>query len=90
MKNQQNAAKQAVQAEPCLNDVSTITTLIPLQAHKAEWELVNDALPTGTLNELIDDLVRQVETPNGAPLCIFMPLVNAVLAKRNRLNGGAA
>lgn len=35
-----------------------------------------------TLNEMVDLFVKQVETPNGAPTHLFMPLVNAVLRKR--------
>lgn len=35
-----------------------------------------------TLNEMVDFFVHQVETPNGAPSFIFLPLVNAVLKKR--------
>ena len=69
------------QSKPC-NEVK-------VQTQSAEWELVNEAAPTGTLNEMIDDLVKLVDTPNGAPICIFMPLVNAVLAKQHRLYGDA-
>jgi len=84
MKTQQNTASKAVQAELCH---------ISPKSQAVEWEVVNDAPRAGTLNEIISDLVKQVETPNGAPICIFMPLVNAVLAKQRRLhalNGGTA
>ena len=84
MSTQNNAARVAVQAELCP---------ISPKSQAVEWEVVNDTPREMTLNEIIDDLVTQVETPNGAPICIFMPLVNAVLAKQRRLNalnGGAA
>ena len=79
-----NAARVAVQAELCP---------ISPKSQAVEWEVVNDSPREMTLNEIIDDLVTQVETQNGAPICIFMPLVTAVLAKQRRLNalnGGAA
>ena len=65
------------------------------EVHPAEWEVVADAPPAGTLNETIAHLVKQVLTPGGAPICIFMPLVEAVLAKQAMLDkrhddGGAA
>lgn len=49
--------------------------------HTAEWEVVDEPPPAGTLDEQIDRLVKQVEAPNGAPVEVFMPLVNAVLSK---------
>lgn len=35
-----------------------------------------------TVNEMVADFVRQIETPNGVPAVLFMPLVNAVLRKQ--------
>ena len=36
----------------------------------------------GVVIETVADLVRQLESPNGAPSAVFMPLVNAVLKKQ--------
>jgi len=49
--------------------------------HTAEWEVVDEPPPAGTLDEQIDRLVKEVEAPNGAAVEVFMPLVNAVLSK---------
>ena len=76
-----NAARVAVQAEPCPKSLH-----MPETSHPAEWEVVEKPPLAGTLNEMVEMMVRQVETPNGAPLFLFMPLVNAVLAKQRRLN----
>lgn len=59
---------------------------MPETINSAEWEVVEKPPLAGTLNEMVEMMVRQVETPNGAPLFLFMPLVNAVLAKQRRLN----
>ncbi|MEQ6474209.1 phage antirepressor N-terminal domain-containing protein [Comamonas sp. wu1-DMT] len=54
-------------------------------AEFAEWEVV-DGVAGGkeerTINVMVDDFVRQIETPNGTPTLLFMPLVNAVLKKQ--------
>lgn len=74
--------------------VKPAAALVRSEVHPAEWEVVEDAPPAGTLNETIAHLVKQVQTPNGAPICIFMPLVEAVLAKQamlhKRREGGGA
>ncbi len=49
--------------------------------HTAEWDLVDEAPSSGALNEQVARMVRQVEGPNGTPVEVFMPLVNAVLSK---------
>lgn len=49
--------------------------------HTAEWEVVDE--PQGeTLNDEIDRLIQQIETPNGVATHLFVPLVNAVLRKQ--------
>ncbi|UUC92461.1 phage antirepressor N-terminal domain-containing protein [Comamonas sp. C11] len=54
-------------------------------AEFADWEVV-DGVASGTeertINVMVDDFVRQIETPNGTPTLLFMPLVNAVLKKQ--------
>lgn len=54
-----------------------------LARHVAEWEVVDDT-PTGSLEETIAQLVQQVESPNGYPAALFMPLVDAVNKRLNR------
>lgn len=53
-----------------------------LARHVAEWELVDEAPRAEAINELVADWARQIETPNGAPAMLFMPLVNAVLKRQ--------
>lgn len=81
MTKQHNAARVAVQAELCQKGLQ-----MPESSRSVEWEVVEKPPLAGTLNEMVEMMVRQVETPNGAPLFLFMPLVNAVLAKQRRLN----
>lgn len=51
--------------------------------HVAEQgELIDAESKHDTLNETVAHLVRQIEAPNGAPVAVFMPLVNAVLRKQ--------
>ena len=51
--------------------------------HVAEQgELIDAESRHDTLNETVAHLVRQIEAPNGAPVAVFMPLVNAVLRKQ--------
>lgn len=51
--------------------------------HVAEQgELIDAESKRDTLNETVAHLVRQIEAPNGAPVAVFMPLVNAVLRKQ--------
>jgi hypothetical protein len=76
MTTQNNAARVAVQAEPCPKSSSALELI-----HSADWEVVEKAKTAGTLDEMVAMMVRQVEEPNGAPLFLFMPLVDAVLAQ---------
>lgn len=50
--------------------------------HALEGELLEAEPKHTSLNETVADLVRQLESPNGAPSAVFMPLVNAVLKKQ--------
>lgn len=51
--------------------------------HVAEQgELIDAESRHDTLNETVAHLVRQIEAPNGTPVAVFMPLVNAVLRKQ--------
>ncbi len=51
--------------------------------HVAEQgELIDAESRHDTLNETVAHLVRQIEAPSGAPVAVFMPLVNAVLRKQ--------
>lgn len=52
-----------------------------LARHVAEWELVDDAPPAGTVNELVAEWVRKIEAPNGYPAMLFTPIVEAVQRK---------
>jgi prophage antirepressor-like protein len=52
--------------------------------HTAEWELVDEPPKAGTINEMVADWVRQIETPNGAPAMLFLPLVEAVQRKMGK------
>lgn len=81
MTSKKNAAQVAAQAEPCPKNMRE-----PEKSTSVEWEVLDKAPLAGTLNEMVEMMVRQVETPNGAPLFLFMPMVNAVLAKQRRLN----
>lgn len=55
-----------------------------LTRHVTDWELVNEAPKAGALNETVAHWVKQIETPNGTPALIFMPLVEAVQRKMGR------
>lgn len=51
--------------------------------HTAEWELVEEE-PAGSLNETVSHWVRQIESGNGTPAEVFVPLVEAVNLKLGR------
>ncbi len=53
-------------------------------AEFAEWELVDDAPPAGTVNELVAEWVKKIEAPNGYPATIFEPIVEAVQRKTGK------
>lgn len=50
--------------------------------HALEGELLEAEPKHTSLNETVASLVRQLESPNGVPSAVFMPLVNAVLKKQ--------
>lgn len=55
-----------------------------LARHVAEWELVDEAPQERTVNEIVADWVKKIETPNGYPAFLFQPLVDAVLRKSGK------
>lgn len=55
-----------------------------LARHTADWEVVDEPPPAGTVNELVDQWVRKVEAENGYPALLFLPLVEAVQKKLGR------
>ncbi len=55
-----------------------------LARHVAEWELVDEASPAGTVNELVAEWVEKIEAPNGYPASLFQPIVDAVQRKLGR------
>lgn len=62
---------------------SEFTEAVSIAArHALEGELLEAEPKHASLNETVADLVRQLESPNGAPSAVFMPLVNAVLKKQ--------
>lgn len=61
---------------------AAVTDALSLLArHVAEWELVDDAPPAGTVNELVAEWVKKIEAPNGYPATIFEPIVEVVQRK---------
>ncbi len=52
-----------------------------LARHTAEWELVDPAPATDTVNEQVAEWVKKIEAENGYPAMLFMPLVAAVQRK---------
>ena len=64
---------------------AAVTDALSLLArHVAEWELVDDAPPAGTVNELVAEWVKKIEAPNGYPATIFEPIVEAVQRKTGK------
>lgn len=55
-----------------------------LARHVAEWELVEDAPKAGTVQEIVADWVKKIESPNGYPALLFEPIVEAVQRKIGR------
>ena len=56
-----------------------------LARHVAEWELVEDNTPkAGTVQEIVADWVKKIESPNGYPALLFEPIVEAVQRKIGR------
>lgn len=53
-------------------------------AEFADWELVDDAPPAGTVNELVAEWVKKIEAPNGYPATLFEPIVEAVQRKTGK------
>lgn len=70
---------------------SEFTEAISIVArHVAEWELVDEtpALPhQPTVQEIVADWVKKIEEPNGYPIFLFLPLVEAVQRKTARTTG---
>lgn len=62
---------------------SEFTEAISIVArHVAEWELVEDDTPkAGTVQEIVADWVKKIESPNGYPAMLFEPIVEAVQRK---------
>lgn len=52
--------------------------------HTAEWELVDDAPKAGTVQEIVADWVKKIESPNGYPAMLLEPIVEAVQRKMGR------
>ena len=65
---------------------SEFTEAISIVArHVAEWELVEDNTPkAGTVQEIVADWVKKIESPNGYPAMLFEPIVEAVQRKMGR------
>lgn len=55
-----------------------------LARHVSEWELVDDAPKAGTVQEIVADWVKKIESPNGYPAMLFEPIVEAVQRKIGR------
>lgn len=53
-------------------------------AEFSDWELVDDAPPAGTVNELVAEWVKKIEAPNGYPAEVFEPIVEAVQRKTGK------
>ncbi|WP_081470082.1 phage antirepressor N-terminal domain-containing protein [Acidovorax delafieldii] len=49
--------------------------------HTVEWELVDEAPKAGTVQEIVADWVKKIESPNGYPAVLFEPIVEAVQRK---------
>ena len=57
-------------------------TLMAADSHQsAEWHLVDEPAREGTINEMVDRYVKQINEPNGLPIEVFMPLYEAIAAK---------
>lgn len=64
---------------------SEFTEAISIVArHVAEWELVDDTPKAGTVNEIVADLAKKIGEPNGYPVVLFDPIVEAVQRKIGR------
>lgn len=65
---------------------SEFTEAISIVArHVAEWELVEDDTPkAGTVQEIVADWVKKIESPNGYPAMLFEPIVEVVQRKMGR------
>ncbi|PTT42366.1 hypothetical protein DBR23_03675 [Acidovorax sp. HMWF018] len=55
-----------------------------LARHVSEWELVDDTPKAGTVQEIVADWVKKIESPNGYPAMLFEPIVEAVQRKTGR------